>query len=58
MMKTIMKAAVNTVYRLLGQREHDAAAYVKSLTLGQHSAHNWDDPEVETPHPDRPVPWR
>jgi hypothetical protein len=50
-MKTIMKAAVNTMYRLLWQRDHDPEAYLKSLTLGERYTHNWDDPEIEMPLP-------
>src|ERR1019366_3509975 len=34
-MKRIMKAAVNAMYRLLWQRDHDPEAYLKSLTLGE-----------------------
>jgi hypothetical protein len=50
-MKRMMKAAVNAVYRLLWQRDHDPEAYLKSLTLGERYAHRWDDPEIETPRP-------
>jgi hypothetical protein len=48
-MKRIMKAAVNVVYRLLWQRDHDPEAYLKSLTLGVRYTQRWDDPEIETP---------
>jgi hypothetical protein len=47
--KRIMKAAVNAMYRLLWQRDHDPEAYLKSLTLGERYTHRWDDPEIETP---------
>jgi hypothetical protein len=50
-MKRMMKAAVNAVYRLLWQRDHDPEAYLKSLTLGERYTHQWDDPEIETPRP-------
>jgi hypothetical protein len=46
-MKLIMKAAVNAMYRLLWQRDHDPEAYLKSLTLGERYTLRWDDPEVE-----------
>lgn len=46
-MKRIMKAAVNAVYRLLWQRDHDPEAYFKSLTLGERYTTRWDDPEIE-----------
>ncbi len=48
-MKRIMKAAVNAMYRLLWQRDHDPEAYLKSLTLGERYTHRWDDPAIETP---------
>lgn len=44
-MKGIMKAAVNKVYSLLWQREHDSEAYAKSLVLGARYTERWDDPE-------------
>ena len=33
--KAMMKSAVNTLYRLLWQRENDPAAYIENLALGQ-----------------------
>jgi hypothetical protein len=33
-MKTIMKSAVDTLYRLLWQRENDSKAYLENLALG------------------------
>jgi hypothetical protein len=50
-MTRIMKAAVNTMYRLLWQRDHDPEAYLKSLALGERYTQKWDDPEIETPRP-------
>ncbi len=50
-MKRIMKAAVNAMYRLLWQRGHDPEAYLKSLGFGERYTHQWDDPEIEIPHP-------
>ena len=50
-MKRIMKAAVNAMYRLLWQRDHDPEAYLKSLAFGERFIQKWDDPEIETPHP-------
>ncbi|MGC2213874.1 MAG: hypothetical protein WA602_11780 [Silvibacterium sp.] len=50
-MKRIMKAAVDTMYRLLWQRDHDPEAYLKSLALGERYTHRWDDPEIEMPRP-------
>ena len=44
-MKEVMKAAVNAMYRLLWQREHDPAAYLKSLSLG------WNDTPTSGTNP-------
>ena len=46
-MKAIMKSAVNTLYRLLWQRENDSAAYLKNLALGERYTMHWDDPELK-----------
>lgn len=48
-MKRIMKSAVNKMYRLLWQRDHDPGAYLKSLTLGERYTLRWDLPEIEEP---------
>ena len=48
-MKAIMKSAVDTLYRLLWQREYDPAAYLESLAFGERNTINWDDPELEEP---------
>jgi hypothetical protein len=48
-MKTIMKSAVDTLYRLLWQRENDPTAYLESLAFGERNTINWDDPELEKP---------
>jgi hypothetical protein len=48
-MKAIMKSAVNTLYRLLWQRENDPAAYLQILAFGERNAISWDDPELEIP---------
>jgi hypothetical protein len=45
-MKAIMKSAVNKVYSLLRQRDHDMAAYAKSFELASRYTLHWDDPEV------------
>ena len=45
-MKAIMKSAVNKLYSLLWQREHDAAGYAESLPLGIKYSTRWDDPEI------------
>ena len=50
-MKRMMKTAVNVMYRLLWQRDHDPEAYLKSLTLGERYTHRWDEPEIEMPRP-------
>ena len=46
-MKAMMKSAVDTLYRLLWQRENDSAAYLKNLALGERYTMQWDDPELK-----------
>lgn len=52
-MKEIMKAAVNAMYRLLWQRDHDPDAYLKSLLQGERFTLRWDEPEIEILKPDQ-----
>jgi hypothetical protein len=53
-MKTIMKSAVDTLYRLLWQRENDPKAYLEKLALGERYTMQWDDPELKKPVRKRP----
>jgi hypothetical protein len=46
-MKAIMKAAVDTLYRLLWQRDCDPAAYNENLALGRRYTLHWDDPDLK-----------
>jgi hypothetical protein len=46
-MKAIMKSAVDTLYRLLWQRDCDPAAYKDNLALGRRYTLHWDDPELK-----------
>src|ERR1017187_9080631 len=48
-MKAIMKSAVNTLYRLLWQRDRDPVSYKENLTLGRRYTLHWDDPELKEP---------
>jgi hypothetical protein len=48
-MKTIMKSAVDTLYRLLWQRENDSKHYLENLALGERYTARWDDPEIKEP---------
>ena len=48
-MKTIMKSAVDTLYRLLWQRENDSKHYLENLALGERYTVHWDDPEIKEP---------
>ena len=48
-MKTIMKSAVDTLYRLLWQRENDPKHYLENLALGERYTARWDDPEIKEP---------
>ena len=43
-MKATMKSAVNAVYKLLWNRDHDADAYRKSIEYGARITSRWDDP--------------
>ena len=49
-MKTIMKSAVDTLYRLLWQREYDPDKYQRNVAFGLRYTMNWDDPELKTPN--------
>ncbi len=46
--KAMMKAAVDTMYRLLWQREHDQAAYQQALRFGRRQTVQWDGPSLHT----------
>ena len=48
-MKAIMKSAVETLYRLLWQRDSDPVAYNEALAFGRRHALNWDDPQLSSP---------
>jgi hypothetical protein len=48
-MKLMMMAAVNAMYRLLWQREHDPEAYLRSLSFGERHVHQWADPDPGMP---------
>jgi hypothetical protein len=50
-MKVMMMAAVDAMYRLLWQREHDPEAYLRSLSFGERHVHRWTDPDPGTPVP-------
>jgi hypothetical protein len=48
-MKAVMKSAVDTLYRLLWQRDYDPAAYNESLAFGRRQTIHWDAPELKKP---------
>jgi hypothetical protein len=48
-MKTLMKSAVDQLYRLLWQRDYDPAAYNENLALGRRYTMHWDAPELKKP---------
>jgi hypothetical protein len=50
--KTVMKAAVDALYRLLWQRECDPEKYQRNLAFGLRYARDWDDPELRGPVPE------
>jgi len=43
-MKAIMQSAVNAVYKLLWNRDHDSESYRKSIEYGSRFTSRWDDP--------------
>jgi hypothetical protein len=50
-MKTIMKSAVDTVYRLLWEREYDPEKYQRNVAFGLRYTTDWDDPELKSSMP-------
>lgn len=44
-MKVMMKSAVNAVYKLLWNRDHDSEAYRRSIEYGVRFTSRWDDPK-------------
>jgi hypothetical protein len=50
--KTVMKAAVDTLYRLLWQREYDPEKYQRNVAFGLRYTKNWDDPELRSRPPE------
>ncbi len=48
-MKAVMKAAVDTLYPLLWQRDYDPRAYNENLAFCRRYTLNWDDPELKRP---------
>lgn len=48
-MKAIMQSAVDTLYRLLWQRDADPAAYNEAIAYGRRHTLNWDDPNLNRP---------
>ena len=55
-MKAIMKSAVDTLYRLLWQRDCDPMAYNENLALDRRYTLHWDDPELKVPSRKRSRP--
>jgi hypothetical protein len=49
--RMIMKSAVDTVYRLLWQREYDPEKYQQNVAFGLRYTRDWDDPELKSPIP-------
>ena len=48
-MKGLMKSAVDTLYRLLWQRDYDPAAYSEAMALRRRYTMHWDAPELKRP---------
>src|ERR1700749_4332524 len=47
--KAIVKSAVDSLYRLLWQRDADPVAYNEALALGRRQTLGWDDPQLRIP---------
>ena len=47
--KIVMKSAVDTVYRLLWQRQFESEKYQRNIAFGLRYTANWDDPELGSP---------
>ena len=45
-MKTIMKNAVDTLYKLLWTKKNDPEKYEASIELGNRYTRSWDDPKA------------
>lgn len=56
-MQAVMKSAVDTLYRLLWQRDCDPAAYNESLAFGRRQTTHWDAPELKKPKRKDRVPY-
>ena len=54
--KTVMKAAVDALYRLLWQREYDPKKYQRNIAFGLRYTKNWDDPELRSRPPEEFIP--
>jgi hypothetical protein len=50
--KTIMKSAVDALYRLLWPRQFDPEKYQRNVVFGIRYAAQWDDPELSSPAPE------
>ncbi len=44
-MKAVMQSAVDTLYRLLWQRNYDPATYKEALAFGRRNTLQWNDPD-------------
>lgn len=54
--KTIMKSAVDALYRLLWQRQFDPEKYQRNVVFGMRYARQWDDPEWRSTVPGEFIP--
>jgi hypothetical protein len=51
-MKTIVKSAVDTLYRMLWLRSATPEKYQRTIAFGRHYTTHWDDPELKSPMPE------
>jgi len=54
--RAVMKAAVDSMYRLLWQRQFDPEKYQRNVVFGMRYAGHWDDPELRSTVPGEFIP--
>jgi hypothetical protein len=50
--RAVMKAAVDSMYRLLWQRQFDPEKYARNIAFGMRYARHWDEPELRSTVPE------
>jgi hypothetical protein len=50
--RAVMKAAVDSMYRLLWQRQFDPEKYARNIAFGMRYVRHWDEPELRSAVPE------